>query len=942
MIKFGTGIDAGDLTITRVSNTDLLIEIDNGVVTGSILIQDQFNGNNAHIEGIEFYDTSTYDLDAQSYTLTGTSGNDTLYGAIAGTASGSDTIYGGAGNDIIRGYAPNESNDTQANYLYGEGGNDTIYGGTGVDTVDGGDGDDYIQTANGNDDISGGAGNDTMNGQGGDDTYRYLSGHDTIYETSGTDVLRLDASWDSVTPDYYKIGNDLQIVWDDDNTITLKSFFTAGSVETMVYDDTTSVTLSSISYVVQGDETNNTLNGAGGVDVLYGFGGDDTLDGNGNDDILYGGTGNDTLYGGTDDDYLDGGAGDDTLYGESGDDHYYFVSGNDYIYDSAGAADILEFAPGWTYADLSFKRYVAVDYTDLVIEINGSNSVTIDHFFGNAFETLRLNDGTGDITMTTQQVESYGDETNNTISGITGSASVDDIMYGLGGNDTLNGSTGNNTLYGGDGNDDLNGYTGNDYLDGGDGDDTLSGNNGDDHYFYSAGLDVMDDNAGTDILEISDAWEWGDLTFKRYVSTGADDLSIEIDGSNSITLLNHFDSGKSWETLRLNDGTGDITMSMMVVETYGTSGNNTVAGIVYGGSVNDIMYGLEGNDTLNGGAGDDTLYGGDDNDILNGDNDNDVLYGEAGTDTLNGGNNDDTLYGGDGNDTLNGGNGNDILDGGVGDDALNGNDGDDTYIYSGGLDTITDTGGSGGNDVLWITGGTTVNDISFSSVSSYHTKITITATVDEITVNNLRHPTASYHVETVLFDDGFSVDLPSYQSWSWGTASGETINGTGSAETIIAMDGADTVNAGAGADAVHGGAGNDTLYGGDDDDLLHGGTGDDVLYGEDGLDTLFGGTGADTFVLEAASAFNDVDVVEDFNTTDGDAIDIADLLVGYNPTTSDILDFVSFANDGANSQMFVDRDGTAGTYTSAQVALVVGVNDLAADDLLSNGNLIAA
>lgn len=111
---------------------------------------------------------------------------------------------------------------------------------------------------------------------------------------------------------------------------------------------------------------------------------------------------------------------------------------------------------------------------------------------------------------------------------------------------------------------------------------------------------------------------------------------------------------------------------------------------------------------------------------------------------------------------------------------------------------------------------------------------------------------------------------------------------------------------------------------------------------EDGLDFLFGGAGADEFIFEAASAFNDVDEIKDFSAGDGDALDIADLLVGYNPTTSDISDFVSFTNNGGDSEMYVDRDGTAGTYSSAQMAVARGVTDLDAEDLLTGGNLIAA
>lgn len=153
-----------------------------------------------------------------------------------------------------------------------------------------------------------------------------------------------------------------------------------------------------------------------------------------------------------------------------------------------------------------------------------------------------------------------------------------------------------------------------------------------------------------------------------------------------------------------------------------------------------------------------------------------------------------------------------------------------------------------GTDVLWITGGVTISDISLSNVSTYDTKITINASVDEITVDNLRHSSGSYQIEIVRFDDGFETSLPDYASWTWGTASGETINGTSADETIIGMGGNDKITGGAGADDIHGGAGNDILTGDGGVDLLHGGVGHDGLYGGDGADILHGG-GADTFLF---------------------------------------------------------------------------------------------
>lgn len=83
----------------------------------------------------------------------------------------------------------------------------------------------------------------------------------------------------------------------------------------------------------------------------------------------------------------------------------------------------------------------------------------------------------------------------------------------------------------------------------------------------------------------------------------------------------------------------------------------------------DEVYGLFGDDLLQGGAGNDTLYGGSNNNpslhipsIVSYLNDGqDILQGEAGNDQLYGESGDDILDGGSGFDLLNGGLGNDIF-----------------------------------------------------------------------------------------------------------------------------------------------------------------------------------------------------------------------------------------------------------------------------------------
>jgi Ca2+-binding RTX toxin-like protein len=770
-ISFAAGIDIGDLTFTRISNTGLLIEIDNGTYTGSITIENQFNfsSGKGNVERLLFSDTSTYNLEAAAYTLTGTSGNDTLYGIVAGKGgTGVDTIYGGDGNDTIKGYGPNET-DNNANTLYGEGGNDDIDGGNAVDTIYGGDGNDVISGNGGNDLLDDGAGNDLVNGGTGNDTYYYTSGNDVYNETSGTESIVLDASYTQAGTLYFRIGNDMQIYFDPANTITISGFYNSNDkkIETLDFATGTDTNLTTVSVINQGTSGNDTLGGTSGDDTIYGFGGNDTLNGssgsNGNDK-LYGGAGNDTLRGGAGNDYLDGGAGDDDLRGHGDNDVYAYVSGADTVLDSGGS-DELKLLQNWTLSDLLFYRTVA----DL----------------GNA-------------------IVGFVGESGNTV-------------------------------------------------------------------------------------------------------------TIQAQFSNSNDVI---------ETLRLYDNS-TIAFSTIQFITYGdNNANNILTGIGYGGLTDDIVYAGGGNDNI----------GGDDG--------NDILYGEDGNDSIDGDNGADILYGGNGNDTLSGNAGNDILYGGAGDDIYAGNAGDDTYYYESGLDSIA-VDALGGTDTLVIANGMTINDISFSNFSTDDTKIILTASVDEITVNNLRNANSSYWVENIAFNDGFITTLPNFASWVNGTASGETINGTSSAETIVAKAGNDTINAGSGNDAVHGGDGDDTLHGEGGADLLHGGVGNDIIDGGDGLDTLYGGAGDDIFLFKAASAFNNVDVVKDFNASD-DVIDIADVLSGYYTDGVDnIIDFVRITDNGVDSTLQIDQNGGGNSFVT--VATIMGVTGLTDEQaLLDSGVLQAA
>ncbi|WP_454867266.1 retention module-containing protein [Pseudomonas farris] len=100
-----------------------------------------------------------------------------------------------------------------------------------------------------------------------------------------------------------------------------------------------------------------------------------------------------------------------------------------------------------------------------------------------------------------------------------------------------------------------------------------------------------------------------------------------------------------------------------------------------------------------------------------------------------------------------------------------------------------------------------------------------------------------------------------------------------------AHDGNDTLLGGAGKDILFGQGGNDLLDGGKGNDILLGGSGNDSLIGGQGNDILIGGSGADTFIWKAGDTGSDV--IKDFKASEGDRIDLRDLLQGETGSTID-------------------------------------------------------
>jgi Ca2+-binding RTX toxin-like protein len=133
-------------------------------------------------------------------TIIGTAGADDL----EGLDNVSDVIYGGGGNDTIRG-GDFYGSDDYPDLLCGGPGHDGIGGSAGDDRINGGDGDDWIRGNNGADVLQGNVGNDTLveesiaDSDKVNDILRGGDGNDSLSSGWGGDQLFGDAGADTLT-----------------------------------------------------------------------------------------------------------------------------------------------------------------------------------------------------------------------------------------------------------------------------------------------------------------------------------------------------------------------------------------------------------------------------------------------------------------------------------------------------------------------------------------------------------------------------------------------------------------------------------------------------------------------------------------------------------------------------------------------------------------------
>jgi len=862
-LEFGSGILAGDLTITQ-DDDRLVFSHSNGWDRISIANWfDSLAADSHRLDRLLFADGSIFNLAALQL---GTENQDILNGAMT-----EDPGAGVADRDVL-------------------------IGSSGDDTLSGGDGNDWLD---------GGSGADQMSGGTGDDVYVVDNEGDLAMEAadSGTDTVDSKIT--------LTLGDNLE-------NLRLVGNAAIGGVG----NDLGNVMIGNEgNNTLQGNRGDDTLDGCGGNDRLLGGTGNDFLDGGlGNDwldggsgmDRMVGGSGNDgyvvdtlddavmeSAGGGTDTIYTDlsytlgsnienltlagnaalegfGNALDNTLTGNSGDNLLTGLAGDDTLNGAAGS-DIMQ---GGTGND----TYLVDSTADGVIEIDGEGIDTVQSSI-----TYALTDTVENLTL-------------------TGAATID--------------GTGNildNVLVGNSAGNTLTGFEGNDILDGGAGADLMLGGAGNDTYVVDNGEDAVieSEGEGTDTVRSSISYTLEDhvedltLTGVHFINGTGNTLDNRIIGNvgnnvmdggagadsmaggcgNDIYIIDNPGDAvdeQRWQGVDTVVAPFDYTIGANVdnltLEGAALNGTgNELDNVINGNSADNTLFGLDGNDILNGGVGSDLLVGGAGDDIYLVENlrDSTVELAAEGVDTVKsslawtladnldnltltgtaaidgtGNELDNEMTGNSNANALVGLAGDDTLDGGAGADVMAGGTGNDQYLVDSAADTVIENADEG-------------TDLVRSSIT-----FTLTENVENLTLTGEESiDGAGNRLDNVLI----------------GNRLGNELRG---------LDGNDILDGDKGADTMLGGAGNDVYAVDNTDDtvleLIHegmdtvqssvgytlsanvenliltgredisgsgnelnnsitGNSGANVLDGGPGIDAMAGGAGNDTYLVDESA-----------------------------------------------------------------------------------------
>jgi Ca2+-binding RTX toxin-like protein len=733
---------------------------------------------------------------------------------------------------------------------------DTLSGGAGNDVLDGG----Y-------------SGADVLNGGGGNDTLRINAdlNTDTVDGGAGTDTLVVNLAnlqWAQ------NVSSVLYTTFSPSGGVTAYLNYTNNGVPT--YGSKVLVNFSNIeNFEITGTGTSDYFTAGQGNYVFNGGGGYDSVGfagATGGVTVNLNLTGAQSVGGGlgtvklSSVENVTGTAYDDTLIGDGASNYFSPGAGNDSVDGGAGTTDAVIYtsATSAVTVNLGLTGAQAIgggQGSDALVNIEGvlgsSYNDTLtgnasDNFFRGGAGDDSINGGAGSDTVYYDDASS-GVTVNLSVTtgqSVGGGRGVDTLsgienIIGSSYDDTLTGDSGNNTLTGGAGNDSLNG---------GAGSDTAS--------YANSGAGVTVSLAITGAQSVGAGLGTDTLTnIENLIGSSSSD-TLTGDGNDNV-----IDAG---------GGYGD--------KLFGGAGNDTLIGGDYattfdGGAGNDLFQGhgdrgnwasyanatggvtvnlgLSGGQSVGGGMGTDTLLGitsligSSFNDVLTGDSANNQLQGNAGDDTLSGGGGADYLAGGAGNDSLDGGDGNDQLyagdpnsaGGSSGTDILNGGAGDDTLYL--GLGSATANGGTGSDTANYsaATGGVRVN-LSLTGSQS------VGGGMGTNTLTSVENLTGSNYNDTLTGDAGNnSINGGNGDDSLNGGAGNDYLLDWSGTNTLVGGDGDDTLLSWGGTNTLSGGIGNDVFELSADKSTADGGDGNDTFKVRNGSNTVTGGAGDDTFIV---------------------------------------------------------------------------------------------
>lgn len=556
-LEIGSGISTSDLLVSRREDSnDLELQI---AGTGDKLVISNYfylDGQPEGIDIIRFEDGTVWRYaDVNPLPPAATQGDDKLWGM-----NGNDTISGGAGNDSINGHGGDD-------VLYGDEGDDDLDGGEGADMLFGGAGNDWMIGGD-TDTLVGGEGYDTYGATSATIQFRRGDGEDVVYGASnasiilGPDILPGDIRLETFLGYAYRfrpyLTSGLRIaIAGSQDAIIVKDFFTSAMqypqvpLLNLVFADGTVWNKSALmAKVYDGTSDNDTISGTPYDENINGAAGDDSIFGDAGHDHLTGGDGNDILEGGFDNDTLVGGSGSDDMLGGGGADVYVWGrgDGSDYLV-AEDEFDVLEISAGTLPDDLEASN----EWGSITLHIKGTSDylwVFDEVPWRKAPSEIRFADGTVWNPAQLRALSLLGTEQDDTL---FGKLATGELMRGKGGNDSLYGFDGADTIDGGSGNDRIFGDDGDDILQGGTGDDTISSGLGNDLILFSRGdgRDRLTDIEGIDTLRFGAGITAGDLVAIRSddtafiaFSSGADCIRLDgyyVLGENDDTVIDRIE-----------------------------------------------------------------------------------------------------------------------------------------------------------------------------------------------------------------------------------------------------------------------------------------------------------------------------------------------------------------------------------------------------------------